>query len=186
MGQPQGPLSLGLPLLDSFHVVRNGFIQESVCKPNLIFLKVTARCSCSVITEPGNPQVPGQRAYPLPWPFFIQEIPLLTPVRLLLRASQIPPLRAPGDPDPSWMPCSEQLGSLWSYTSLPAPGSRVSHLPISLDTSALLDLRTNPTINHLGDFRQVTLLPRALVSSLVKRGQPSQLMSSEHCWEALG
>lgn len=62
----------------------------------------------------------------------------------------------------------------------------MSHLPISLDIPALLDLRTNPTINHLGDFRQVTLLPRALVSSLVKRGQPSQLMSSEHCWEALG
>lgn len=53
----------------------------------------------------------------------------------------------------------------------------MSHLPISLDTPALLDLRTDPIIHHLGDFGQETLFPRALVSSLVKWGQSSKLVS---------
>lgn len=64
--------------------------------------------------------------------------------------------------------------------------SPVGHLTVSLGTPALLDLRANCTIHHLGDVGWVMSLPRASVSCLVRWGESSQLVSSEHCCEALG
>lgn len=60
----------------------------------------------------------------------------------------------------------------------------IEPLPISLGVPALLNLRAISVTHHLGDLGQEMLFPSASASSLVKWGQLSLLVPSDHCGDA--